>query len=389
VAFELLFRDGESNCFPNIDGDQATSKIIVDNQLTLGINEVTGNLPAFINFSTDALIHHFPSFLDKKDIVVEILENVIISEELINACKKLKAKGYTLALDDYDFDSKWDVFLPFIDIIKVDVFEVSMEDIKGLLPRFHNMKIEWLAEKVETLIEFEQLKELGFTLFQGYFFAKPEMLKKVNITASKQHLIDLMKHSCSAEFDFDAISDIFSKDLGLTYKLLRFINSPGYGPSKEISSLKHALIYIGDIELKKFIALLVFADLNEGKPEEIFRSSLIRAKFCEKISTIQEDKKNPPKAFLTGMLSHIDGVLNQSISDVMKILPIHEDIKTALVQKDNYLAKYLELSMVLEQGNWERAKKTSYSIKLNEQTYLDTYKESIQWSDAMLAIVSK
>jgi EAL and modified HD-GYP domain-containing signal transduction protein len=385
----LLFRDGESNCFPDIDGDKATSKIIADNQLTLGISEVTGNLPAFINFSTDALVHHFPSFLDKKDIVVEILENVTISEELIHACKKLKAKGYTLALDDYDFDSKWDVFLSFIDIIKVDVFEVSIEDIKRFLPRFHNMKIQWLAEKVETLIEFEQLKELGFTLFQGYFFAKPEMLKKVNITGSKQHLIDLMKHSCSTEFDFDAISDIFRKDLGLTYKLLRFINSPGYGPSKEITSLKHALIYIGDNELKKFIALLVFADLNEGKPQEIFRSSLTRAKFCEKISTIQENKNNPPKAFLTGMLSHIDGVLNQSISDVMKILPIHEDIKAALVQKDNYLAKYLEISMVLEQGDWEQAKITSDSIKLNEEVYLDTYKESIQWSDAMLAIISK
>jgi EAL and modified HD-GYP domain-containing signal transduction protein len=389
VAFELLFRDGESNFFPNIDADKATSKIIVDNQLTLGINEVTDNLPAFINFHTDALIHHFPFFLDKKDIVIEILESVAISEELINACKMLKAKGYTLALDDYDFDSKWDVFLPFIDIIKVDVFEVSMEDLKRFLPRFHHVKIQWLAEKVETLTEFEQLKELGFTLFQGYFFAKPEMLKKVNITGSKKHLIDLMKHSCSTEFDFDAISDIFRKDLGLTYKLLRFINSPGYGPSKEISSLKHALIYIGDNELKKFIALLVFADLNEGKPKEIFRSSLIRAKFCEKISTTQEDKNNPPKAFLTGMLSQIDGALNQSISDVMKILPIHEDIKAALVQKDNYLAKYLELSMILEQGDWEKAKTTSYSIKLNEEVYLDTYKESIQWSDAMLAIISK
>ncbi len=101
-----------------------------------------------------------------------------------------------------------------------------------------------------------------------------------------------MEHASSAEFDFDAISEVFSRDLGLTYKLLRFINNPGYGPSKEISSLKHALIYIGDLELKKFIALLVLADLNENKPDEIIRVSLVRAKFCEKISVIKKDSEN-------------------------------------------------------------------------------------------------
>tara|TARA_R110001583_G_scaffold13909_10_gene59009 strand:- start:7576 stop:8793 length:1218 start_codon:yes stop_codon:yes gene_type:complete len=385
VAFELLFRDGESNSFPGICPDKATSKIIVDNQFTLGIEEVTGNLPAYINFHADALIHHFPDFLDPKKIVIEILEDVIISDELLNACKLLKEKGYTLALDDFNFDSKWDVFLPFVDIIKVDVLECSMLDISRSLSRLKNYKLTLLAEKVETLQAFEQLKILGFTLFQGYFFAKPEMLKKKNILSSKKHMIDLMRHANSAEFDFDAISEVFSKDLGLTYKLLRFINSPSYGPSKEISSLKHALIYIGNLELKKFIALLVLADLNEGKPHEIIRISLMRAKFCEQISIIKKDSENPPKAFLTGMLSHIDGVLDQSITEVMNILPVHMEIKKALVQKDNYLAKYLALFMTLEQGKWQQAKKISNSIELNEEDYLNAYQESVNWSDEMLS----
>tara|TARA_R110001592_G_scaffold63789_7_gene195688 strand:- start:731 stop:1948 length:1218 start_codon:yes stop_codon:yes gene_type:complete len=385
VAFELLFRDGESNSFPGICPDKATSKIIVDNQFTLGIEEVTGNLPAYINFHADALIHHFPDFLDPKKIVIEILEDVIISDELLNACKLLKEKGYTLALDDFNFDSKWDVFLPFVDIIKVDVLECSMLDISRSLSRLKNYKLTLLAEKVETLQAFEQLKILGFTLFQGYFFAKPEMLKKKNILSSKKHMIDLMRHANSAEFDFDAISEVFSKDLGLTYKLLRFINSPSYGPSKEISSLKHALIYIGNLELKKFIALLVLADLNEGKPHEIIRISLMRAKFCEQISIIKKDSENPPKAFLTGMLSHIDGVLDQSITEVMNILPVHMEIKKALIQKDNYLAKYLALFMTLEQGKWQQAKKISNLIELNEEDYLNAYQESVNWSDEMLS----
>jgi len=384
VAFELLFRDGENNCFPNIAPDKATSKIIVDNQLTFGIDELTGACPAYINFHSGALIGQLPTFLDANKVVIEILEDVNISNELLNACKLLKAKGYTLALDDYDLDAKWDVFLPFIDIIKVDVTEVNIIEVTPFLDKIKNYNITLLAEKVETHQEFEQYKALGFTLFQGYFFAKPEMIKKKNIVASKGHIIDLMEHASSSNFDFDAISNIFSRDLGLTYKLLRFINSPSYGPSKEISSLKHALTYIGELELKKFIALLVLADLNEGKPSEIIRFSLVRAKFCERLADIRKDLNNPPKAFLTGMLSHIDGVLDQSIIDVMNILPIHCEIKAALVNKDNYLAQYLELSVKIEEGEWAKAQSIASLMSITEGDYLQAYQDSLSWSDDMM-----
>lgn len=385
VAFELLFRDGENNTFPTIDPNKATSQIIVENQFTCGIETLTGCCLAYINFHAQALINLIPTFLDPKKVVIEILEDVPITPDLLNACKLLKDKGYTLALDDYDFDPKWDVFFPFVKIIKVDVFEVSIAVINKSISRLKQHNFIFLAEKVESIEEFEQLKDLGFTLFQGYFFAKPEMIKKRNILSSKKHVIDLMEHVSSDNFDINGISEIFSRDLGLTYKLLRFINSPTYGPSKEISSLKHALIYIGELELKKFIALLILADLNEDKPNEIIRMSLVRAKFCEKISGVKQDIENPPKAFLAGMLSHIDGVLDQDITSVMNILPVHNEIKIALVEKNNYLAKYLELSMALEHGQWQQAKMISTFIHLTEEDYLEIYQQAIHWSDEMLA----
>ena len=385
VAIELFFRDGESNSFPGIAPDKATSKIIVDNQLTLGIEEITGTLPAYINFHSGALINNFPAFLDPKKVVIEILEDVEISQKLLDSCDLLKSKGYTLALGDHDLDPKWDVFLPYVDIIKINILNVSMLKISSFVRRLQDHKLTFLAEKVETHKEFEQLKMLGFTLFQGYFFAKPEMMKRKNILSSKKNIIDLMEHASSIKFDFDAVSEIFSRDLGLTYKLLRFINSPGYGPSKEISSLKHALIYIGDIEIKKFLALLVLSDLNENKPDEIIRASLVKAKFCEEISVIKKDIQNPPKAFLAGMLSHIDGVLDQQIDSVMGILPVHDDIKRALVKRDNYLAKYLDLSLALEKGNWMLAKITADTLGLKEDECLDVFQDAIIWSDVMLS----
>jgi len=385
IAYELLFRDGESNSFPDIDPDQATSSILSNNQLTLGVEQITGNLPAFINFHTDSLIKRFPSFLDPARVVIEVLEDVDISNELVDTCKQLKAKGYQLALDDYDFDGKWDLLFPYIDMIKIDINEFSMLDISRFANNFVSKHITLLAEKVETAQQFEQLKLLGFTLFQGYFFAKPELMKQRKISITKQNILELISQSSQEKLDIDAISDIFSGDPGLTYKLLRFINSPAYGRSQKITSLKHALIYIGELELKKFIALLALSDLSEGKPNEIMRLSLVRAKFCEQIALARQDPENPPKAFLTGILSLIDGILDHSIQTVIDILPVHDEIKSALLNENNYLAKYITLIQFMEQGQWLAGEALAAKLGIGNEVCYQAHQEALTWADEMLA----
>jgi c-di-GMP-related signal transduction protein len=146
VAYELLFRDGKSNSFPNIDPNQATSNILTNNHLALGLEQVTGNLPAYINFHADTLIFNFPSFLDSKNVVLEILEDVPITPELLSACSSLYKKGYKLALDDFDFDDKWEAFYPFIDIIKVDVLQFSILEISKLVRKIRGLDVTLLAE---------------------------------------------------------------------------------------------------------------------------------------------------------------------------------------------------------------------------------------------------
>ncbi len=384
VAYELLFRDGERNCFPNIDPNQATSNILTNNHLTMGVEHVTGDLPAYINFHADTLIRHFPSFLHPDRVVIEILEDVEISAPLISAIKSLKEKGYKLALDDHDFDPKWDVLLPYIDIIKVDVLTISVLEISK---KIHSLK-SWngilLAEKVEQKRQFEQLKLLGFTMFQGYFFARPEMLKQKKLSTTKQNILDLISHSSKVKLDFDAINDIFCSDPALTYKLLRFINSPTYGCTQEITSLKHALVYIGELELKKFIALLSLSDLSENKCSEIMRLSLIRAKFCEQISLQRQDQQNPPKAFLTGILSLIDGILDYELHLVLEALPIHQDIKAALRQEESQLSQYLSLATAVEQGLWKDCQLILTSLSVDMLFCFNTYMQAIEWADEML-----
>ena len=384
VAYELLFRDGEQNSFPNIDPNQATSNILTNNHLTLGVAQVTGNLPAYINFHAETLIRHFPSFLDPKQVVLEILEDVEVSNELIKAVESLKSKGYQLALDDHDFDPKWDVLLPYIDTIKVDVLSMSILEINQKVRSLNNWKGTLLAEKVETRLQFDKLKMLGFTLFQGYFFARPEMLKQKKLTTTKTNILDLISQSSKVKLDFDVISNIFSTDPALTYKLLRFINSPTYGCSQEITSLKHALIYIGELELKKFIALLALSDLSEGKCSEIMRLSLVRAKFCEQISQVREDDENPPKAFLTGILSLIDGILDHDLNYVLDVLPIHADIKAALRKEENHLNSYLTLAIAVEKGLWQDSETILAELGVDMFFCFNAYQKSMEWADEML-----
>ncbi|NMP30747.1 HDOD domain-containing protein [Thalassotalea sp. M1531] len=384
IAYELLFRDGQSNHFPDINPDQATSNILTNNHLTMGVEQVTGDLTAYINFHADTLIRHFPSFLDPKKIVIEILEDVPISDELLAACISLKEKGYTLALDDHDFDPKWDIFLPYVDIIKVDVLAISILEISRYINRIKDHNKILLAEKVETARQFEQLKMLGFTLFQGYFFAKPEMLKQKKISTTKQNILELINQASHGQLNFDTISEIFSSDPGLTYKLLRFINSPIYGRSQEITSLKHALIYIGEVELKKFIALLALSDLAQNKPNEIMRLSLFRAKYCELVGQAMQDNEDPPKAFLTGMLSMIDGILDHDIGSVVDILPIDKEIKAALLGENIYLTSYLDLAKHSEQGQWLHCESIAKQFRIPIEACNQIHQDAIAWADSML-----
>lgn len=384
-AYELLFRDGKSNTFPDVCPDEATSKILAQNHLLLGLNELTGGKLAFINFHEDALLHHFPTSLSSNEIYVEILEDIPISDELVYACKKLKKLGYKLALDDHDFDPKWDVFLPFVDMIKVDVKATNILKINKYLRRLKEINgqhVELLAEKVETAQEFEQLKMLGFKYFQGYFFALPEVVKQRSMAPNKMVLVELIAEATKLHLNMDKITELIERDVSLSYKLLRFINSSAFSPTQSIGSLKHALNYMGELELKKFISLIALANLGDGKPGELVNLSIIRARFCSQIADSRKDKENPPMAFLTGLFSLVDALLDQPLEVVLDKLPISQPIKAALNDQQGYLSDYLETAINYEQGNWQAVESSSEKLDVSMQDLGNFYQSALQWANS-------
>lgn len=213
-AYELLFRDSIDNVFPDIDGDEATSKMIEASQFNLGVSEFTGNKPALINFTLETLSQGYPEMLAPDEVVVEILETIKPGKKLLALCKGLHAKGYTLALDDYEHQTVWAHFYPFINIIKIDVKSSSLDDIKEVLSAIKDYPhIKMLAEKVETYEEYNQMLELGFDYFQGYFFAKPEMMKSKNLSPSQLAMAELLYETSKTELDLNGITGVLNEML--------------------------------------------------------------------------------------------------------------------------------------------------------------------------------
>lgn len=386
-AYELLFRNGDSNCFPDVSPDEATSSMIANSHLTVGIEDITFNKPAFINFHKDTLLYRFPSTLDPSSVVIEIVETVEVNDELVKACQHVRDLGYQLALDDYDFSPRWDAFIPFIDYIKVEVEELEKQGSAAVtkIQELSKYGIKVIAEKVETHEQFERFKAIGVKLFQGYFLARPEMIRHRDVNAALHSVTELVALSNSSNFDAKEVAKVIEKDVGLAYKLMRFINNPLINKRQKIESLQHAINYMGHIEIKKFIALLALANMRGEKPSELLIQSLVRARFCSLISLELELPENPPTSFLLGLFSMLDALLDRDMKSLVDKLPVGEELSDALCRKnvDSTMGLQMRVCFAFEEANWDEIDYVALQFDISSERLYTLYYEAMHWAQNM------
>lgn len=390
VAYELLFRDGVENVFPiKTSLDLATSRVIDSSYFNGWISDFLGDKPGFINFTLDTLVNKYPSLLPPEQIVVEILEALEPDLNLLEECKILKQQGYRLALDDYRHHPDWILFYPFIDIIKVDLrvtqrAEISI--IKEAIKPYPHIKL--LAEKVETIEEFNQALTDGFDYFQGYFFAKPELMQSRALLPVQATILELLAEMVKPDVDINKVVRSFERDVSLSYRLMRYANSALFKRVKAIESIRQAVVSLGEIEIQKFLSLLFVSQLNMTKPDMLIKLSMIRAKFMENLAGLH-NKVSYETAFLVGMFSLLDAILDKPMSEIVKQLPLADDIKLALSERKGFLADYLKLIECYEKGEWIEINDSIISLGIEGQSLPELYMKAMQWAEQQAIVFGR
>ncbi len=378
-GYELLFRSGLDNVLKHPDPDHATSRVITNSFFLPGIQPIAGGKRAFINITRDILLDELVFLLPKERVVVEILEDVVPDPAVVNACKKLKRAGYLLALDDFVYEESFIPLIRLSDFIKVDFLATEKEARGSLVQQFTPWGVRFVAEKVETREMFQEAKEMGYTFCQGYFFSKPEIISGRDIQGFKLHYMKLLQEVHRPELDFGGLSEIIKREMSLSFKLLRYINSAFFG-LKKISSLKQALVLLGEKEIRKWITLVALATLGEDKPDEIVIQSIIRARFSELLSPDMGLLHRSEDLFLMGMFSMIDALLDRPLQEILEEIPIAEEIKRALLGEGNCLGEVYQFVVSYERGEWEKVSELSLRLRIDQQKASRLFMEAVEWS---------
>lgn len=382
-AYELLFRSNqEKNSFDGTDSSSATRQVIANTLFSAGLEELLCGKRAFINFDRNLLLSDCLAILPKETLVIEILESVEPDEEVVAACARLCESGYTIALDDFVYHPKFDPMIRNAHFIKVDMTLTPRPEQKRLVEKYGKQGIRMLAEKVETIEEFEWARSIGFDYFQGYFFAKPVVVSGRHIPSSKMSCLRLIEEAQREELDFDRLRELIKDDVSLSYKLLRFTNSaifPHYG---EIRTIDRAMLALGEHGIRRWVAIAALPGLAEDKPHELIVQSLVRARFSERLAQLAGFGSGQ-SWFLLGLFSLLDALLDRRIEYALqqiKLAPAVEQALLGTALSDDRMAIVYSLVLGYESGDWDGVTDFADRLRVPARDVGAAYAESALWA---------
>lgn len=379
VGYELLFRSGNVDAFDGSDGNKATLQVINNALMEIGLDDIIGDNLAYINFTKDLLIDGIAELLPVDRVVLEILETVDVDEELVAGVKTLVDAGYKIALDDFTFSEEWLPLIELAKIIKFDVMMHNIEEIREQIRKFEGRNVKFLAEKVETKEEYNQLKDEGFDYFQGYFFSKPDVISHKGLSSDNISLLQLISQLQKPDTEVNEIEKLISQNVSVSYKLFRCVNSAAFGLKNKMTSIKQAVVYLGIQRLKNWVCLLAMTE-NSNKPAELIHTGLVRAKMCELIAD-ESGVSVKDSYFVVGLFSILDAILDKPLIDILKNMPLDETLNKALLDGEGEMGKALRCSISCEQCVWDEIEFPDIS---KERLY-EIYRDAMIWSRQSLS----
>jgi len=387
TGFELLFRSADIGHAVFDSYSQACSDVIVLALTSFGIHEVLGGKLGFINISLDVLLSDLFELLPKETTVLELLENIPLDDKVLERCRELKELGFALALDDHIFDPSNIEIYYLADIVKIDILMTGMEALPDVVSQFRNYPVKLLAEKVETMEQFQICSDLGFDLFQGYFFARPDVLNRQKINVSGLALLKLLEQ-LSTKASIETIEMTFKENPGLSYNLLKLVNSVSLGMREKIKTLRHAILSIGMNSLRRWTQLSLFAGRDSrGINHPLLEMGAVRGRLMEILfkqldgSTVSEERAEA--AFMVGILSLLDVLFETPMEEIIANLNLNDDVTQALLYRKGRLGKMLILAEKLEVTDFDAVKVLLGECGVSLDQLLKAQLEAFNWRSSI------
>ena len=379
-GYELLFRSAPEEIFRG-DSDLAT-RTMLDNTVVFGIDKLTGGLPAFINCTRESLTSKLVEVLPPGLTVLEILETLEPTADLIQACTNLRTRGFRLAMDDFVWKAKFRPLVELADFIKVDFIQSDRDQRRALVERLKRSRTTLLAEKIESEDEFKRARNEGFTLFQGYYFCRPTLVENGEIPPNKMAQLALLRTLQQEQFDVLKIGKLVEQDAAIAYRLLRLVNSPMYTYRRKVRSVETALMVVGEKAFRRIATLAIASALGRGRSPAILRMALVRARFCELAA--QRCRLDEAEQYLLGLFSLLPTMLRVSMEQAISTLELRQDIREALLGEnvaERSLLCWMEAS---ERGDWKACETVEQFHHLDENQLSQLAAEAARWTDSVL-----
>jgi len=387
-AYELLFRSAQSLDAASVnDASQATASVILNTLAEFGIQQILGKHPGFINLELDILMSDSLELLPKEMVVLELLETLEVTPTLIERCHELKESGFTLALDDHDYDPRYEELYQIVEIVKVDLMATPVDTLGATIECYRNYSFKLLAEKVESKEEFLKCLDLGFDYFQGYYFARPAVIEKKKIDEGGAALLKLMRQMMD-DSDIEEIEKTFRSSPGLTYKLLLLVNSVSFVGLQKIQTVRHAISMLGRAQIKRWVQLALFAtDDSHATENPLVEMAAVRGGFMEQMAAacprLRGNREAPDQAFMTGILSLLESLYDIPMHQIAEELNLSDEVQQALVNREGAYGNLLALAEALEQVDFVAASHLLEGLSIPYHIAMQAQMKAFNWQTAL------
>lgn len=391
VGYELLFRSPQSLNSATVRGHiQATSQVMVDILTSFGIHDVLGEHRGFINVDAEMLMSDVLELLPSENIGLELLENIVVTPEIISRCRELKDKGFQLALDDHRYSPAYEPFYEGLaDIVKIDLIATPLEELYQEVEQLRRYPIKLLAEKVDSRHVYLRCRRMGFELFQGYFFARPTVVQKARMANASGLFFRLMQQLAN-DAEIDDIEQTFKQCPAMTYKLLLLVNSVAFSSREKIRTVRHAIMQVGVQHLRRWVQLSIFADEDkQGLNNPLLDMAAVRAALMEELARLDAQHTrlvrhaNPDESFMVGTLSMLKDIYDISMSEIVTNLNLSDEIQDALISRGGDLGTLLCVTEMMERLELEEVANGLQRLGVTPQVLHECLTKAYAWRNKL------